>query len=116
MIKFQYSALNKAGEVVEDEHTAKDKDALLAYLKFNDLNPLSVKEIGKGEEEMPAAVLRQKQIDANGEAASAPTGKVGLFTGINSKETAVFTRQLATTLAAGLPLLRTISLPARSTR
>ena len=110
MIKFRYSAIDSKGELVEDEHTAKDKEALLEYLKFNDLNPLSVEEIGAGEADIPAAVLRQKKEESEGEATAAPTGKVGLSTGISRKETSVFTRQLATTLHAGLPLLRTISL------
>lgn len=115
MIKFKYSALDKSGELVEDEHTAKDKDALLEYLKFNDLNPLSVEELGQGEQEIPEAVLKRNKEISEGESSSAPTGSVGLFTGISPKETSVFTRQLATTLHAGLPLLRTISLLHRET-
>jgi type IV pilus assembly protein PilC len=109
---FKYSALDADGSPVDGEHTAADKENMLSYLRYNDLTPLSVEEVGESEEKPKAKV--DKPEETGGMTTKAPP-KSSLFQTISRKTTTVFTRQLATTLHAGLPLLRTISLLHRET-
>lgn len=109
MFVFRYSALNSRGQVQKDEHTAASKSSLLEYLDYLGLTPLSVEELGPVQEQ-------QSDEPANDE----PTGPkktspISSYGGVRRKELTVFTRQLATTLHAGLPLLRTIHLLHRET-
>jgi len=107
---YKYSALDKDGKPVDGEHTAADKENLLSYLRFNDLTPLSVEELGESQDKPPVPKDPSSETSATASKfASSP------FKTISKKTTTVFTRQLATTLHAGLPLLRTISLLHRET-
>lgn len=108
---YRYSALDKDGRPVEGEHTAADKENMLSYLRYNDLTPLSVEEVGESASRPP--VPRTEGPDETGSPGSKLPGLS--FQSISRKTTTVFTRQLATTLHAGLPLLRTISLLHRET-
>ncbi len=108
MKTFVYRAVDADGNIVEAEHKAADKESMLEFLRCSELTPLSVEEKGASPGPSRPAI---PEIDT--------TGKLGggkPFTGrVNRKTTTIFTRQLATTLHAGLPLLRTIHLLHRET-
>jgi type IV pilus assembly protein PilC len=107
---FKYSALDKDGNPVDGEHTAADKENMLEYLRYNDLTPLSLEEVGQSDDKPPVP-----KPDEAGAMTSKRKTSSSPFQTISGKATTVFTRQLATTLHAGLPLLRTISLLHRET-
>ena len=92
-MKFKYVAQDMKGRRVSDMATAADVGSLITQLKSAGLLPVKVFEV-------PSATQSIK-------------GKISQLKGrVNSKELAVFTRQLAATLSAGLLLteaLETIS-------
>lgn len=108
---YKYNALDKDGKPVEGEHTAADKENMLSYLRYNDLTPLSVEEVGESEVKppVPKSEAPEEPSSFSSKISNNP------FQTVSRKTTTVFTRQLATTLHAGLPLLRTISLLHRET-
>ncbi len=88
MARFKYKAVDAQGKPQQGETSAHDHHALLADLKSKGLTVLEVAEVEasrKGEEK-----------------------QLGFDFGVSQKTLMIFTRQLATTLAAGLSLLRII--------
>lgn len=93
---FRYSAVDAEGKHCNGTFKAIDRDRLLGHLRELGLTPVSIDLLPDIEEAVPTRKM--------------PKGSsvAVLGTGISRKELTVFTRQLATTLNAGLPLLRII--------
>lgn len=100
MPTFRYTAVGSDGKQTTGTFRAADRDRLMEHLRTSGLTPVSIQELSdEGEAVRPSA--------------APPTSKpepaqVSFGFGISRKELMVFTRQLATTLNAGLPLIRII--------
>jgi type IV pilus assembly protein PilC len=94
---FSYIAVGEGGIQTSGTFKATDRDRLLKHLKDQGLTPVSIQETSDGT--VPEQTRSTKK-SAN------PSLTFSL--GISRKELMVFTRQLATTLNAGLPLMRII--------
>ncbi len=92
MILYRYNAVGPDGKHLSGTHKAADRDKLVEHLKSQGLTPVSI-------EVVPAEGAHSK-----GEGKKS----VSLGRSITQKELTVFTRQLATTLSAGLPLIRIV--------
>ena len=88
---FRYKAVGADGKPAEGTFKAASREGLLTHLRENALTPTSIEELATGFEE-------PKPEKSN----------ISLSFGISKKDLTVFTRQLATTLNAGLPLIRII--------
>src|SRR5687767_12381085 len=106
MAKFEYIALDARGQESRGVIDAPSQNDAVGQLRQAGYFPTNVVEEGKGG--LPKASKQQKKAMA---AASAPKAKSGGITflqrkTIKSKTLMIFTRQLATLIDAGLPLLR----------
>lgn len=93
MPKFQFEAMNAAGQEVKDEVDAANSEEAIAKIRQQGYFPTKVRQ--KGGTKKPAAPGAQKRRSAN-------LGKVSV------KQLTQFTRQLSTLMDAGLPILRSI--------
>ena len=95
---FSYTAVGTDGKQTNGTFKAVNRERLLAYLREQHLTPVNIQEIpDAGAPTQPAPSAPKKEV---------PSFNLGV--GISTKELMVFTRQLATTLSAGLPLIRII--------
>jgi type IV pilus assembly protein PilC len=101
---YRYTAVGADGKQVNGTFKAVDRDRLMAHLREQKLTPVSIEDTGDGD--AITNVPEARKMDA-------PV--VNLGTGISRKELMIFTRQLATTLNAGLPLIRIISVVCNET-
>ncbi len=88
MTLFAYKAVNQEGVVVESTKEAKDESALVEYLQTEGLIPIKVSLAG-----LKTAYLFSFKKDKDG---------------LSQKEIALFTKELATLLQAGLPIDRSL--------
>lgn len=101
MASFEYIALDSKGEETTGSISASDEADAIKQLRSTGLYPTQVAASGKGGGVSGAAKRRAKK----GQRARA-SGR-GRATGrVKSKILMIFTRQLATLVSAGLPLLR----------
>jgi type IV pilus assembly protein PilC len=98
MAKFEYIALNAKGEETAGTVDAGNRDDASAKLKGMGLFPTQVAPEGQ-----LTAAVKQKAKAAKRRQAKAPKKVTGK---IKSKNLMIFTRQLATLIDSGLPLLR----------
>jgi len=107
MPKFHYIALDQNGqETTGDLDAASEADAI-NQLRQSGLYPTSVAAEGQGQ----AAVIKKRaKASTKGKA---KTVKVGANAKVKSKSLMVFTRQLATLIDSGLPLLRGLTVLGR---
>ena len=98
MAKFEYIALNAKGEETAGTVDAGNRDDASAKLKGMGLFPTQVAPEGQ-----LTAAVKQKAKAAKRRQAKAPKKATGK---IKSKNLMIFTRQLATLIDSGLPLLR----------
>src|SRR4051794_13724430 len=115
MPKFEYVALDARGQESRGVIEASTSNDVVGQLRQAGYFPTSVVEEGKGG--VKVAKKTQKAIKA----AAAPKAKKGGITlfqkkTIKSKTLMVFTRQLATLIDAGLPLLRGLNVLAKQER
>ena len=107
MAKFNYVALDARGQESVGVLEAGSSNEVVAHLRQSGFFPTSISEEGKGG--APKAKKAGKAI-APAKAAAPATKKAGksLFTKktVKGKTLMIFTRQLATLIDAGLPLLR----------
>jgi type IV pilus assembly protein PilC len=103
MANFQYSALDSKGEQTIGIIAAANESEAIQKLRVQGLYPTQIDEEGKGK----SAAKFKKQAKAVSKAASAATGKTGGR--IKPKNLMIFTRQLATLIDSGLPLLRSLT-------
>ncbi|MBB5035909.1 type II secretion system F family protein [Prosthecobacter dejongeii] len=108
MPKFHYIALDQNGQEVAGELDASSEAEAINLLRQSQLYPTQVAQEGKGD----AAVKKRAKTTA------APKGKgkavkAGANAKIKAKVLMIFTRQLATLIDSGLPLLRGLTVLAR---
>ncbi|MES2507294.1 MAG: type II secretion system F family protein [Verrucomicrobiota bacterium] len=108
MPKFHYIALDQNGQEVAGELDASTEAEAINLLRQSQLYPTQVAQEGKGD----AAVKKRAKSTA------APKGKgkavkAGANAKIKAKVLMIFTRQLATLIDSGLPLLRGLTVLAR---
>jgi type IV pilus assembly protein PilC len=97
---FTYRALNSQGQEVRDEVEANTSDDALNKLRGMNLFPTSVKEkTGKRAAQQAGPV-----------AAGSKNKKSMAFGGVKQKHLAQFTRQMATLINAGLPIVRSLKI------
>lgn len=93
MKHYEYRTISKDGQTKEGVATAKNEEALIEELRKNGLTVVNIKEV----DEKKPVVETSKEIS------------IGLDMGVSHKALTFFTRQLAITLNAGLPITRIIS-------
>ncbi|MDP1587190.1 MAG: type II secretion system F family protein, partial [Prosthecobacter sp.] len=107
MPKFHYIALDQNGqETAGDLDAASEADAI-NQLRQSGLYPTSVAAEGQGQ---AAAIKKRAKTTTKGKA---KVVKVGANAKVKSKTLMVFTRQLATLIDSGLPLLRGLTVLGR---
>jgi type IV pilus assembly protein PilC len=88
MAEFEFRAIGRSGETIVGRRTAANRDALLATLRHEQLNPTRIVEKGK-EIAIPKPKMGEK---------------------VSPKELAVFTRQFSVMIDAGLPLVQCLEI------
>ena len=116
MPRYNYVALDARGQESAGAMEAKSSNDVVIHLRQSGLFPTSVLEEGKGK---PARASNPKSPSKS--AASAPAASKGgmvLFQRktVKAKTLMVFTRQLATLIDAGLPLLRSLTVLGKQER
>lgn len=117
MPRFNYVALDSRGQESTGVIDASSSNDAVGQLRQSGYFPTSVVEEGKGK---PVA-KSTKAVTKQAKAVAAPKGKKGgpvLFAKktVKSKVLMIFTRQLATLIDAGLPLLRSLTVLAKQER
>lgn len=87
MSVYNYKVRNPEGEILRDKIEGEDRDAVAELLRSRGLLVIDVREQGIREREIPS-----------------------LFKGVRADDLVIFTRQLATMIEAGLPLVRSLSI------
>jgi len=111
MPKFDYIALDARGQETSGVMEAATSNDVVAQLRQGGYFPTSVVEAGKGPK-----VVKKKAAKSVGQTADAKKGGgIVLFQKktVKTKILMIFTRQLATLIDAGLPLLRGLSVLAK---
>ncbi|MFN0076529.1 MAG: type II secretion system F family protein [Prosthecobacter sp.] len=107
MPKFHYIALDQNGqETAGDLDAASESDAI-NQLRLSGLYPTSVAAEGQGQ---AAAIKKRAKSSTKGKT---KVVKVGVNAKVKSKSLMIFTRQLATLIDSGLPLLRGLTVLGR---
>lgn len=107
MPKFHYIALDQNGqETTGDLDAASEADAI-NQLRQSGLYPTSVAAEGQGQ---AAAIKKRAKSNPKGQA---KVVKIGANAKVKSKSLMIFTRQLATLIDSGLPLLRGLTVLGR---
>lgn len=108
MANFQYSALDAKGEQTTGVVSANSEAEAIQQLRAQGLYPTQLQEEGKGKKgAKPAAKGKAK----SGGKAKAKRSQVGGR--VKPKNLMIFTRQLATLIDSGLPLLRSLTVLAK---
>lgn len=102
MANFQYSALDAKGEQTTGTLSAASEAEAIQQLRSKGLYPTQINEEGKGKGK--AAPIKAK---AKAKGPTLAKGKTG--GSIKPKSLMIFTRQLATLIDSGLPLLRSLT-------
>jgi type IV pilus assembly protein PilC len=110
MPNYEYRALDAQGSETTGTINAEDENDAVSQLRRNGLYPTQVVEEGKGTIG-GAATGRRARAVARVKGKTSVGGKVGGK--INSKTLMLFTRQLATLIDSGLPLLRGLTVLAK---
>src|SRR6187401_1948308 len=113
MAKFEYIALDARGQESRGVIDAPSQNEAVGQLRQAGYFPTNVVEEGKGG--LPKASKKQQKAMAAAAAPKAKKGGITLFQrkSISSKTRMIFTRQLATLIDAGLPLLRGLNVLAK---
>ena len=113
MPRFNYIALDARGQESTGVIDASSSNDAVGQLRQAGYFPTSVVEEGKGK----VAAKQTKAVTKQAKAISAPKGKKGITLfekkTVKSKVLMIFTRQLATLIDAGLPLLRGLTVLAK---
>jgi type IV pilus assembly protein PilC len=104
MANFQYSALDAKGEQTTGAVSAANEAEAIQQLRARGLYPTQIVEDGKAKGKGKSAPVKAK---GKTKAKSAGKGQVGGR--IKPKSLMIFTRQLATLIDSGLPLLRSLT-------
>lgn len=104
MANFQFTALDAKGEQTTGAVSATNQDEAIKQLRAKGLYPTDIHEEGKGKKGKSAPAK------AKGKVAAKTTSSKGHVGGrIKPKSLMIFTRQLATLIDSGLPLLRSLT-------
>lgn len=103
MANFQYSALDAKGEQTTGAVSAATEAEAIQQLRSRGLYPTQISEEGKAKKGAKAAPKAKGKVKGK----AAPKGKTGGR--IKPKSLMIFTRQLATLIDSGLPLLRSLT-------
>jgi type IV pilus assembly protein PilC len=104
MANFQYSALDPKGEQTTGTLSASTEAEAIQQLRAKGLYPTQINEEGKTKGKGKSAPAKSK-----GKAAAKPTRNGHVGGSIKPKSLMIFTRQLATLIDSGLPLLRSLT-------
>ncbi|MEE8385071.1 MAG: type II secretion system F family protein, partial [Dehalococcoidia bacterium] len=96
MPKFQYEAMNAAGQEVKDEVEAQTSEDAIAKIRSLGYFPTKVRQKGAGKKTAAAAGFKKRKSVG------------GAMGGVSTKLLTQFTRQLSTLMDAGLPILRAL--------
>lgn len=107
MPKFHYIALDQNGQEVAGELDAATEAEAVNLLRQSQLYPTQVAQEGKGD---AAVKKRAKTTTAKGKGKAV---KAGANATVKAKSLMIFTRQLATLIDSGLPLLRGLTVLGR---
>lgn len=107
MPKFHYIALDQNGQEVAGELDASNEAEAVNLLRQNQLYPTQVAQEGKGD---AAVKKRAKTTTAKSQGKAV---KAGASAKVKAKTLMIFTRQLATLIDSGLPLLRGLTVLSR---
>jgi type IV pilus assembly protein PilC len=111
MPKFHYIALDQNGQEVAGELDAATEADAINLLRQSQLYPTQVAQEGKGD---AAAVKKKaKSTATKSKAKGGKTVVAGVKSKVKPKTLMVFTRQLATLIDSGLPLLRGLTVLSR---
>src|SRR4051812_42323328 len=115
MPKFEYVALDARGQESRGVVEAANPNDVVGQLRQAGYFPTSVTEEGKAGAAKPVAKKAQKAMAAAAAPKAKKGGQITLFQRktIPSKTLMIFTRQLATLIDAGLPLLRGLNVLAK---
>jgi type IV pilus assembly protein PilC len=115
MPKFNYIALDARGQESVGALDAPSSNDVIAHLRQSGYFPTSVTEEGKVATARAAKKKGPKEVAVKSSAAPAKKGSIVLFQKktIKPKTLMIFTRQLATLIDAGLPLLRGLTVLAK---
>jgi type IV pilus assembly protein PilC len=103
MANFQYAALDAKGEQTTGVVSATTEAEAIQQLRGKGLYPTQINEEGKGKKAKAAAPVK-------GKAKAKPKASKGNLGGrVKPKNLMIFTRQLATLIDSGLPLLRSLT-------
>ena len=118
MPKFNYVALDARGTESTGVIEAATSNDAIGQLRQAGYFPTSVVEEGKGGARKSSAKKASKPAAAASAGAAKKAGSINLFqkSTIKSKTLMIFTRQLATLIDAGLPLLRGLTVLAKQER
>lgn len=107
MPNFQYKALDSKGEETIGAVSAANEAEAVQKIRALNLHPTQIAEEGKGK------IAKGKTAAAKGKpkGKAAPKGKTGGR--VKPKNLMIFTRQLATLIDSGLPLLRSLTVLAK---
>ena len=108
MPKFHYIALDQNGQEVAGDLDAANEAEAVNLLRQNQLYPTQVAQEGKGDAAVKKAVKATASKGKGGKAV-----KAGANAKVKAKSLMVFTRQLATLIDSGLPLLRGLTVLSR---
>ena len=92
MAKFKWEGKGKDGKIINGEIEASNSGAAVMQLRKQQIVPLNVKPKKKDSKLFKSDMV--------------------MFGSVNQKEAAVFTRQLATMIDAGLPLVQSLEIQA----
>jgi type IV pilus assembly protein PilC len=110
MPKFHYIALDQNGQETAGEIESNNEAEAIAQLRRSQLYPTQVVEEGKGDS---AAIRRRARTSAGKGKARAAGSKASANSKVAGKTLMIFTRQLATLIDSGLPLLRGLTVLGR---
>lgn len=106
MANYQYLALDTKGEQTTGVISAGTESEAIQQLRAKGLYPTQISEEGKAKGKMAPLKAKGK---AKGEAKVKTVAKGKVGGSIKPKSLAIFTRQLATLIDSGLPLLRSLT-------
>ncbi|HEY0810400.1 MAG TPA: type II secretion system F family protein, partial [Longimicrobiales bacterium] len=86
MAVFTYTARNNTGDIMSGEREGKSRDEVINFLRTQRLTPVKIEEKAKKD------------------------GGFSLGTGIQTRDVVIFTRQFATMINSGLPLVQSLDI------
>jgi len=107
MANFQYSALDAKGEQTTGVLAAASEAEAIQKLRGQGLYPTQIVEEGKAVKGAKGAKAKPAPVKGKAKGKAAPKAKTGGR--VKPKNLMIFTRQLATLIDSGLPLLRSLT-------